>query len=63
MAFTVWAQPEQAIGFNIVLDAIKTHGDMNAPFPPGRRSSVTAIQTSVTGPGLWQALCCRGFCT
>lgn len=35
LAFTVWAKPEEAIGFAIVLRAIQTHGDMNVPLPPG----------------------------
>ena len=34
-AFTVWDLPERAIGFEIVLQAIQTFGNMNAPLPPG----------------------------
>ena len=34
-AFTVWAKPEEARGFGIVLDAIRKHGNMNAPIPAG----------------------------
>jgi SAM-dependent methyltransferase len=34
VAFTVWATPERAIGFRIVLDAITAHGNAAAP-PPG----------------------------
>lgn len=34
-AFTVWARPEEAVGFGIVLRAIRTHGDPDAPLPPG----------------------------
>lgn len=34
-AFTVWAKPEEARGFAIVLGAIQKHGNMNAPIPPG----------------------------
>jgi ubiquinone/menaquinone biosynthesis C-methylase UbiE len=33
--FTVWAKPEEARGFGIVLGAIQKHGDMNVPLPPG----------------------------
>lgn len=33
--FTVWAKPEEARGFGIVLGAIQKHGDMNAPIPAG----------------------------
>lgn len=34
-AFTVWAKPEEARGFGIVLGAIQKHGNMNVPIPPG----------------------------
>lgn len=34
-AFTVWARPEDALGFGIVLDAIRKHGNPDAPLPPG----------------------------
>jgi len=35
-AFTVWAPPERALGFKIVLDAIAAHGDATgAVAPPG----------------------------
>lgn len=34
-AFTVWAKPEQARGFGIVLAAIQRHGDLSAPVPAG----------------------------
>lgn len=33
--FTVWAKPEQAIGFQIALRAIREKGDMNVPLPQG----------------------------
>ena len=33
--FTVWAPPEQAIGFGLVLGAVRRHGDMSVPLPPG----------------------------
>jgi SAM-dependent methyltransferase len=32
---TVWAKPEEARGFGIVLDAIRKHGELNAPIPAG----------------------------
>lgn len=35
VAFTVWAPPEEAIGFGIVLHAIQTHGSAAAALPPG----------------------------
>jgi SAM-dependent methyltransferase len=33
--FTVWAKPEESRGFGIVLEAIRRHGSMNVPLPPG----------------------------
>ena len=33
--FTVWAKPEEARAFGIVLGAIQKHGNMNAPLPSG----------------------------
>ncbi len=35
IGFTVWALPEAAIGFQIMLRAIETHGDPNVPLPEG----------------------------
>jgi ubiquinone/menaquinone biosynthesis C-methylase UbiE len=35
IAFTVWDKPEESLGFGIVLDAIKKHGELNVPIPPG----------------------------
>jgi len=35
VAFTVWAPPERAVGFRIVLDAIAAHGSVPTPAPPG----------------------------
>jgi ubiquinone/menaquinone biosynthesis C-methylase UbiE len=35
IGFTVWAKPEVAVGFGIVLDAIQTYGNIHAPLPPG----------------------------
>jgi SAM-dependent methyltransferase len=34
-AFTVWAKPEEARGFGIVLAAIEQHGNKNVALPPG----------------------------
>lgn len=34
-AFTVWAKPEEAVSFGIVLGAIANHGDPNVPLPEG----------------------------
>lgn len=33
--FTVWAKPQDAVGFGIVLRAVETHGDLKVPLPPG----------------------------
>ncbi len=33
--FTVWAKPEETVGFGITLGAIQTHGNMNVPLPDG----------------------------
>jgi ubiquinone/menaquinone biosynthesis C-methylase UbiE len=33
--FTVWAKPEEARGFGIVLAAIRNHGSMDVPLPSG----------------------------
>ncbi len=35
IAFTVWAKPEETVGFGITLHAIQTHGTMNVPLPQG----------------------------
>src|SRR5262249_51779508 len=34
-AFSVWDTPDKTVGFGIVLSAIRKHGDMNVPLPPG----------------------------
>jgi SAM-dependent methyltransferase len=34
-AFTVWAPPEEAVAFKLVLDAVAKYGDPNVPLPPG----------------------------
>ena len=35
IGFTVWATPEAAIGFQIMLQAVEVHGDSNVPLPEG----------------------------
>ena len=35
IGFTVWATPEAAVGFQIMLQAIETHGDPNVQLPEG----------------------------
>jgi SAM-dependent methyltransferase len=34
-ALTVWAPPEEAVGFGMVLDAVREHGDPNVQLPEG----------------------------
>jgi SAM-dependent methyltransferase len=34
-ALTVWAEPEQAVGFGLVLKAVQEHGNPNVPLPEG----------------------------
>jgi SAM-dependent methyltransferase len=33
--FTVWARPEESLGFQIILRAVEIHGNPNVPLPPG----------------------------
>ncbi len=35
IGFTVWANPEESVGFGITLRAIQTHGKMDVPLPQG----------------------------
>jgi hypothetical protein len=35
IAFTVWALPQKAIGFGMLLKAIEKHGRMDVPLPEG----------------------------
>jgi len=35
LAFTVWATPEEAATFGIILGAIEKHGTLDVPLPPG----------------------------
>jgi len=34
-AFTVWAKPEEALGFGIILEAVRKHGNPDVSLPPG----------------------------
>ncbi len=34
-AFTVWARPEEAVGFEIILNAIQSHGNPGVQLPQG----------------------------
>ena len=34
-AFTVWAKPEETVGFRIVLRAVEAHGEAKVSLPPG----------------------------
>ena len=35
LAFSVWAPPQEAVGFGIIFAAVQAHGRMDAPLPPG----------------------------
>ena len=35
IGFTVWARPEEAVAFGIVLRAVERHGRLDVPLPPG----------------------------
>jgi SAM-dependent methyltransferase len=35
LGFTVWAKPEEAVAFGIVLGAVQRHGRTDVPLPPG----------------------------
>jgi SAM-dependent methyltransferase len=35
ISFTVWATPQKAVGFSMVLKAIETYGTTDVPVPPG----------------------------
>jgi len=35
IAFTVWAGPDEAVAFGIILQAVETHGTQNVPLPAG----------------------------
>ena len=35
VGFTVWAKPEEAVAFGIVLRAVERHGRLDVPLPPG----------------------------
>ncbi len=54
-AFTVWASPDRAVGFGIVLDALKAHGRLDVGLPEGppffRFSDHDECRSSLTGAG------------
>lgn len=54
-AFTVWAKPDEARGFGIVLEAIEKHGDMKVAIPPGppffRFSDADECKRALTAAG------------
>jgi SAM-dependent methyltransferase len=58
-AFTVWASPDQAVGFGIVLKAIETFGRTDVPLPEGppffRFSAVEESQRTLAGAGFVDA--------
>ena len=35
VGFTVWAKPEEAVGFGILLRSVEAHGNPHVPLPPG----------------------------
>jgi hypothetical protein len=35
IGFTVWARPDTAVAFGIVLGAVERHGRLDVPLPPG----------------------------
>lgn len=55
LGFTVWAKPEEAVGFAITLRAIQEHGNMNVPLPQGppffRFSDAEESQRSLLAAG------------
>lgn len=55
VGFTVWCMPEEAVGFALVLEAVKAHGDPQAPLPPGppffRYSDPSESQRALLGAG------------
>jgi SAM-dependent methyltransferase len=56
--FTVWAGPEEAVGFGIVLRAIRAHGAPDTPLPPGppffRFSDPDECRRALLGAGFAQ---------
>ncbi|MCZ6678811.1 MAG: methyltransferase domain-containing protein [Candidatus Poribacteria bacterium] len=59
IGFTVWANPEAAIGFQIMLEAIETHGTSDVPLPEGppffRFSEPTESQRTLLAVGFADA--------
>jgi SAM-dependent methyltransferase len=58
VGFTVWCRPEEAVGLALVLDAVKAHGNREAPLPPGppffRFSDPSESQRALLGAGFTQ---------
>jgi SAM-dependent methyltransferase len=54
-AFTVWAPPDEAIGFGIILRAVAAHGDPHVPLPDGppffRFSDPAECRRALAGAG------------
>lgn len=47
-AFTVWAKPEEAVGFGIILKAIQSHGNPECNCLRGHHSSGSVIRWNAT---------------
>jgi len=58
-AFTVWASPDQAVGFGLALKAIETYGRADVPLPEGppffRFSAVDESRETLAGAGFADA--------
>jgi SAM-dependent methyltransferase len=56
LAFTVWAPPEETVGFGIILRAVAAHGDPHVPLPEGpsffRFSDPNECERALIGAGL-----------
>jgi len=59
--FTVWAQPDKAVAFGLVLRGIEEHGNPNVPLPPGppffrfsdpAESGQTLVQAGFVSPAI-----------
>jgi SAM-dependent methyltransferase len=62
IAITVWATPDKAVGFAMVLKAIEAHGTTAVPLPPGPsffRFSVGGIEARVARCGVRPTGCTR----
>jgi SAM-dependent methyltransferase len=58
-AFTVWAKPDEALGFGLVLRAMEKHGTLDVGLPEGppffRFSDLDECRRTLTGQGFVQA--------